>query len=143
MWKSRESAHRVCPHPFLCLPVILPLYISLLTTLYILVLVFFVSTLVLILSSFHPIMHFALFAVVMQGTSYPADQHVGEVTFSSGFHRRLLAMGRHVELCVKEPQGSYADDRFSAWNKKRMILGKRLSAFFLITLPTKAIPSRL
>lgn len=130
-------------HPSLCLPVILPLYIFLLPTLYIPLLVFFVSTSALILSSFHPVIHFSLFAVLMQGTSYTADQPVREVTFSSGFQRSRLAMGKHVELCVRKPQGSYADDRLSAWNKKRMILGKRLSAFFLITLPTKAILSRL
>lgn len=60
----------------------------------------------------------------MQWTSYTADQPVGEVAFSTGFHLRQLAMGRNVELHVKETQESYGYDRVSAWDKDRMLSGK-------------------
>lgn len=45
-------------------------------------------------------------------------------------------MGREAESHVKKPQESHDYDRLSAWNKQRMISGKRLSASFPIPLPT-------
>lgn len=78
----------------------------------------------------------------MQGTSYAADQPVGEVAFTSGFYVSHFAVDRDVDLNEKKknnkqtPQESYGYDRLPAWNEKRMIVGKRLPASFLIPPPT-------
>ena len=61
----------------------------------------FLSTFAPILLSFHFVLHFVLFVALVQEILYTANQLVWEVAVSSDFHLSHLALGRDVELHVK------------------------------------------
>lgn len=99
----------------------------------------FLSSSAPILLSLRLVVHMALFVALVLGISQGADQPVGEVAFSSGFHEPFSCGQRCGVACKKQnkTKESYSYERLSAWNKKRTISGKRCSAFFLIPPPAR------
>lgn len=123
----------------LCLPAVLPRTSpdSQCSASWLLLLVVFVSLpSALRLVSFPLVVHFALCVTPMQGTSYTADQPVGGLLLVQA-SSEPFSCGQRCGIAWRKTQESRGYDRLSAWSKKRMISGKRLSALFLVTSPTK------